>query len=440
MGQTEDANITKEHVAKAITRRSFLRNTAAVAAGGMGALYLGGAGATAIAADTKTIPPSAAASVSAAATVASHAKVQVKEITQIAIAVSDIRKTAADYWNILGVGPWSVFNWSAPEVTERHYHGKSAPGAHEWIALTDLKGKDDSGKDRGCQFELVQPGKEPSMYADFLKERKSNGINHVQFQVNSIEEVNKVEEAMAEFGFQVLQNGKFGPKDNMGMFSYIDTQEPLGGIWEVVYSGGGVAEQPLMIPSNPNPVSKAKMHVPFISQLGVVVRDVEEACWNYWNLLGIGPWTVIDWEYPLVYDRRYHGNLRWARDKIALCMLGGVEFELVAWYQGPSGYKDWLDKYGPSLNHIQFLVPSVDAVYASGAEFEKEGFPALGSGTFGNPAAAGAYLYSDCNKKLGAIWESVKNGGATALDGLSVPRTIPATEQETAGQTINYSR
>ena len=437
MDHPEDTGVTKEHVAKAMTRRSFLRNTAAVAAGGMGALYLGGAGATALAADVKTIPPSAA-QVGAAGTGLSPAKIQVKEISQIAIAVNDIKKTAADYWNLLGVGPWSVFDWSAPEVFDRYYRGKKA-AADEWIALTDLKGPGPSGEPRGCQFELVAPGKQPSIYKDFLVQRGMNGIHHVQFPVNSIDEVYAVHDAMAEFGFQSIENGKFGGKNaaDPGMFSYIDLTEPLGAIWEPVYGGGGVAEKPMMIPSTNNPVPNGKVieKIPFISQLGVVVRDVEEACWNYWNLLGIGPWTVIDWEYPLVYDRKFHGKLHWARDKIALCMLGGVEFEVVAWYQGPSGYKEAYDKYGMHINHIQYLVPSWQDVYVDGDKFEKAGFPPIGSGTFGNAGSEGAYLYADCNKKLGTIWEPVKNGGANAINGNNAPRTIPPN-----ADTYNYGR
>lgn len=352
----------------------------------------------------------------------SPAKVKVEAISQIAVAVEDIEKTAWDYWDDLGIGPWTVVNWEEPLVYDRFYRGKRATGAHEKIALTQLGGVD--GKP-GCEFELVTPGKEPSIYRDFLDQRGGAGIHHIQFLVDSVDEVYAVNEAMAKFGFETIQHAKFGPKDNPGAFSYIDATESLGAIWEPVYMGGGAPGEHLIIPSDSKAVSNAKIKVPFISQVGIVVRDVEEACWNYWNLLGIGPWTVYDWEYPLVYDRKYHGKFKWARDKVALTQLGNVEFEVMAQVQGPSGYKEWMDKWGTSINHIQYLVDSVDAVYEHGRILEAQGFPPIGSGTFGKPAAAGAYLYADCNKKLGAIWEPVVNPGDGWLDGLSVSRTIP---------------
>ncbi|GAI83644.1 unnamed protein product, partial [marine sediment metagenome] len=40
---------------------------------------------------------------------ASPAKVKAKDITQVAIAVYDVRMVAENYWNILGIGPWEIY-------------------------------------------------------------------------------------------------------------------------------------------------------------------------------------------------------------------------------------------------------------------------------------------------------------------------------------------
>jgi len=59
-----------------------------------------------------------------------------------------------------------------------------------------------------------------------------------------------------------------------------------------------------------------------------VVKDLQKVMENYWNILGIGPWDVYSWEAPLTYDHKYHGRPAWAREKIAITRVGGVELEL----------------------------------------------------------------------------------------------------------------
>jgi methylmalonyl-CoA/ethylmalonyl-CoA epimerase len=120
--------------------------------------------------------------------------------------------------------------------------------------------------------------------------------------------------------------------------------------------------------------SKAKVKCQGINQLAIVVKDLEKVAENYWNILGIGPWAIFNWEAPLVYDRKYHGETVWAREKIALAQVGDVQLELVQPVEGASIYKDWLDEHGEGLHHMNFLVDDVDAA----AEIlTKEGFLSL---------------------------------------------------------------
>jgi hypothetical protein len=434
MGVVDDMAKAQESTAEGMTRRRFLRHSAALAAGGLGALYLAGcentAGTTAtaehatsttstttpgsattttVAATTTTIPPTT----TTAAAPISPAKVRIKAISQIAIAVEDVEKTASDYWNILGVGPWAIYRWEAPLVHDRVYRGKPAD-ADERIALTQLA---------NVRFALVSPGKEPSIYRDWLADR-GEGLHHIQFLVDSVDGVYEVNDALARQGYEAVQYAKVGPAESEGAYSYIDMMDPLGCIWEPA-TGGDVPAQPLMVPADEKAVSPAKIGIPGgISQIGIAVRDVEETAWNYWNTLGIGPWTVVDWQWPLVYDKRYSSKLSHGRDRIALTQLGDVQLELVMPVEGESIYRDWLDKHGPSIHHVQYLVGTVNAVYAAGKTLENLGYPPIGSGTFGPETEPGAYLYSDCTKDLKCIWETVRNG---SLGDLTVPRMVPPT-------------
>ena len=64
-------------------------------------------------------------------------------------------------------------------------------------------------------------------------------------------------------------------------------------------------------------VSSAKIKCKGINQIAIVVEDLERVAENYWTILGIGPWAIYEWEAPLVYDRKYHGQTAWARERIA---------------------------------------------------------------------------------------------------------------------------
>lgn len=37
-----------------------------------------------------------------------------------------------------------------------------------------------------------------------------------------------------------------------------------------------------------------------VSQIGVIVKDLEMAVENYWNVFGIGPWHFYTYEKPFV--------------------------------------------------------------------------------------------------------------------------------------------
>ncbi len=50
-----------------------------------------------------------------------------------------------------------------------------------------------------------------------------------------------------------------------------------------------------------------------ISQVAIAVNNTEEVDRNFWEILGIDPWQIYNWEAPLVYDRKYKGARSEAR-------------------------------------------------------------------------------------------------------------------------------
>ena len=149
--------------------------------------------------------------------------------------------------------------------------------------------------------------------------------------------------------------------------------------------------------------SPAKVKVKKITQVAIVVKDLQMVAENYWNILGIGPWNIYAWEYPLVYNRTYHGKPAWAREKISHAQVGNVELELMEAVDGDSLYQDFLTEHGEGLHHLQFLVDDLDETVDI---LTKQGFPSLQSGCCGRTEYGCRYNYIDI-KPLASIWEVV---------------------------------
>ena len=321
----------------------------------------------------------------------SPAKVKCERINQIAIVVYDLELVAQNYWDILGIGPWEVYDWEAPLVYNRMYGGKPA-WSREKIALTQVG---------GVQLELVQPVDGPSLYRDWLEEH-GEGLHHFNFFVDDWE---GTVDNLAKEGFTSLQNGMFGPHELKNAYNYFD-MPPLRAIWEPVFDRGEKFGKPYMIPDT-DTKSPAKVKCERINQIAIVVYDLELVAQNYWDILGIGPWEVYDWEAPLVYNRMYGGKPAWSREKIALTQVGGVQLELVQPVDGPSLYRDWLEEHGEGLHHFNFFVDDWEGTVDNLA---KEGFTSLQNGMFGPHELKNAYNYFDM-PPLRAIWEPVFDRG-----------------------------
>jgi len=147
---------------------------------------------------------------------ASPARVKVKAISSIGIVVEDLEKVTANYRDILGIGSWEMLKMAAPALHDVTCRGRAVNA--EWKAALAGAGP--------VQLELIQPVSGENIYRDFLRDH-GEGIHHIQFLVDDIEDTNRIMEAE---GFPVLMGG--GILD--GGFAHYDTSESLKIIWEAV--------------------------------------------------------------------------------------------------------------------------------------------------------------------------------------------------------------
>lgn len=149
----------------------------------------------------------------------------------------------------------------------------------------------------------------------------------------------------------------------------------------------------------------SEVKVKAITQVGIVVKDVEKVARNYWNILGIGPWDIITCGPPQLQKRIYQGKPVYYVAKIGFARVGAVELELLEPVEGSSTYHDFLAEYGEGGHHIQYLVDSFEEFDRHMAFFSRKGIPVLMGGNFGSGVR---FAYIDTVNTLKTIWEPVK--------------------------------
>jgi methylmalonyl-CoA/ethylmalonyl-CoA epimerase len=147
-----------------------------------------------------------------------------------------------------------------------------------------------------------------------------------------------------------------------------------------------------------------------ISQIAVVVRDMEKALKDYTETLGWGPWSVFDYKPPLLHDTEVRGEPVEFRMIGAETHLDGLDFELIQPVSGPSIYQEFLDTRGEGVQHIACMQHSFDDSTAMKAHWARRGAKVLMGGRIGESIE---FYYLDTAPIVKFILES---GSGHAID------------------------
>jgi methylmalonyl-CoA/ethylmalonyl-CoA epimerase len=142
-------------------------------------------------------------------------KVKVKNVLQVGVVVRDLQKAMERYWNIFGIGPWDIYTFQPPAVTNTTVRGKPAEFTMR-LALTQVG---------NVQWELIQPLTGNSIYKEFL-DKHGEGLHHVAFDVADFDQTVAT---LKKHGIGILSGGQT-PADS---FAYMDTEEVLGAPFEI---------------------------------------------------------------------------------------------------------------------------------------------------------------------------------------------------------------
>ncbi len=139
-----------------------------------------------------------------------------------------------------------------------------------------------------------------------------------------------------------------------------------------------------------------------ITQIAVVVPNIEEAVEAWSRLLGFPPTRIITTDPVEQAHTEYQQQPTPARAKLAFFPLGQVTLELIEPLGEPSTWQDQLTASGPSLHHIAFQIQGMAEKLPVLAE---QGLTLVQRGDY----TGGRYAYLDGRQKFGAVVELLEN-------------------------------
>lgn len=155
-----------------------------------------------------------------------------------------------------------------------------------------------------------------------------------------------------------------------------------------------------------------------ISQIAIVVHDIDDALEKYHRVLGWGPWNVYEHKPPALHDTYLHGEPTHFTMIGAETHVGPIVVELLQPVEGPSIYKEWLEEHGEGLHHIAVMRPTPEESEETRKHFENLGAGILMEGRLGETIH---FYYLDTEPSMKVIFES---GTGHAVD-LTPTRVYP---------------
>ena len=96
-----------------------------------------------------------------------------------------------------------------------------------------------------------------------------------------------------------------------------------------------------------------------ISQIGIVVPDMDKAIKFYQDVLGIGPINVLPRE-PEICE--LHGKETHFQIKTGFAFLGGMQLELIQVMEGTSAHSEFLEKNpNGGIHHVAVYTQDIEA-------------------------------------------------------------------------------
>src|ERR1700735_5793936 len=139
-----------------------------------------------------------------------------------------------------------------------------------------------------------------------------------------------------------------------------------------------------------------------ITQIAVVVADMESALRSSTENLGWRPWSVFEYKPPLLHDTVVRGEKTEFRMIGAETSVDGLGFELIQPVSGPRIYQEVLDQHGDGVQHIAWMKHTAQDSQALRDHWAERGADVLMSGRIGESIE---FYYLDTSPLLKFVLE-----------------------------------
>jgi methylmalonyl-CoA/ethylmalonyl-CoA epimerase len=137
-------------------------------------------------------------------------------ISQVALIVGDLERTMRGYHDMLGWGPWRLYEYREPWLQSLKASGR--PAYFTWLGAETRVGS--------VWFELLQPLDGVGPLAEWHR-RHGDGFHHIGYEVATMEESARLRRAFSESGARELVSAWCG---NV-YFYYMDTEPLITEVW-----------------------------------------------------------------------------------------------------------------------------------------------------------------------------------------------------------------
>jgi methylmalonyl-CoA/ethylmalonyl-CoA epimerase len=146
-----------------------------------------------------------------------------------------------------------------------------------------------------------------------------------------------------------------------------------------------------------------RLGMPWLGQVGIVVRDIDSTIDYYQGVFGIGPWAVFEGEPETCVER---GECISFKGKMAMAQAGPVQIELIQILEGRTLHSDFLGERDEGLHHLGFFVRDLDERLRAAKE---AGIEVLQHGVLKQLGLKIEYAYLDTTETGGVILEYIQS-------------------------------
>jgi hypothetical protein len=142
-----------------------------------------------------------------------------------------------------------------------------------------------------------------------------------------------------------------------------------------------------------------------VSQIGIVVKDLDAVVESYWRTAGIGPWSIYTTGAPPLHCI-YHGNPASYQIRLATAKSGSVQMELIEYLSGDTIHRDFLVSGREGIEHVGIFVPDLEEALRP---YLEKGVGILQRADGMGMKGDGRYAYLDTESILGTIVELIQS-------------------------------